>query len=88
MSTLTFISVFVLSPRFMVSVRELYSHNLLRVSGRHGIDAGFGISKSSRVTNTSPSGFSTVGFGDSTVCGTTERDVEMRGLGSNYYLEH
>jgi hypothetical protein len=83
MSTLTFISVFVLSPRFMISVRELYSHSLLRVSGRHeGIDAGFGMSKSPRVTYAS-----SVGFADSTLCGTTEGDLEMRGMGSKSGFE-
>ena len=80
MTVLTFILMFTLPPRFMVSVRELFARSLhpSHVSGRHkGIDAGFGISKPSRITNVS-----SVGFTHSTISGTTEEDVEMRVVGS------
>ena len=80
MTILTFILMFTLPPRFMVNVRELFARTFVHVSGRsrhEGMDAGFGVSKSSRVTN-----LSSVGFAGSTTFGATEGDVEMRVIGS------
>jgi len=88
MAMLSFISMFVLSPRFIVSVRELYMRNLLRVSGRHqGVDSGFGISKSSKVADTSSEWSSSIRFADTRVTGMAEGDKEMQVIESNTNIE-
>ncbi|KAI9570989.1 hypothetical protein HD554DRAFT_233238 [Boletus coccyginus] len=88
MAMLSFISMFVLSPRFIVSIRELHLHSLLHVRGRHkGIDTGFGISKSSRVTDTRSERSSSVRFADVTVIGMAEVDEEMQVIESNTNVE-
>ena len=70
MTMLATIVMFILSPRFIISVRELYVDNLLRMSGESmGVDTGFGIGKSPSSLEESSVGFTTTGI--------PEDDVEL-----------
>ncbi|KAF8549111.1 hypothetical protein OG21DRAFT_629999 [Imleria badia] len=77
-TTITFIVFFILSPRFIMSIRELHDYRVNVPVQYDGIDTGFGISKgqsSSMVTASS------VGFARTFV--TPEGDIEMQVVEGN-----
>jgi len=76
MAMLATIVMYIISPRFIMSVRGLYFANLLQVNGRNmGIDTGFGIEKN-HVSRVSTAGF----VHSATTFETTEEDVELQDL--------
>lgn len=77
-TTIIFTLVFILSPRFIMNVRELYARRLLYGSNSYkGFDSGFGIRDSQ-----SSLSVSSVGFSHSRTPDVTEEGVEMQRVGS------
>ncbi|KAF8553272.1 hypothetical protein OG21DRAFT_1267462 [Imleria badia] len=80
MTMLIFILMFILSPRFIINVRELHSRKLVHGNGwNKGIDTGFGM-----WDNQSPRVLAVpwLGFADLRTSGVSEGDVEMLGVDS------
>lgn len=76
MTLLATIVMYIISPRFIMSVRGLCFSNLLQVNGRNSsIDTGFGIGKIEEVSTVS-----TVGFANVITSEAMEENVEMQDL--------